>query len=90
MDGVSILNSSCPSPGADDSRRRGEVVAIVLDRCAAGAWRVGGCVWKAVTSRVASACLQLGLVDGSPKSSTLICAYAPTYAASRTVKEKFL
>ena len=65
------------------------IVTIALDRCALGAWRAGGCGWKAVSSRVVSARLQFALVERSAKSSTLICAYAPTYAANRTVKEKF-
>ena len=42
-----------------------------------------------MSSRVVSARLQFALVDGSAKSFTLVCAYAPTYVASRTVKEKF-
>ena len=43
-----------------------------------------------MTSRVVSARLQFALVDRSAKSSTLICAYALTYAANRTVKDNSL
>ena len=82
VDCFTILSSGRPSPGADDSRRQGEGVAIVLDRCAASAWRAGGCVWKAVSSRVVSARLQFASLMGQLRVSLW---FVPTHQLTQLV-----
>ncbi len=89
VDGFTVLSSGRPFPDDGASRLRGEGVAIVLNDVATSAWKAGGCVWKAVDSRLVSARLKFSQRDGSAKWITLLCAYAPTFSASRSCKDTF-
>ena len=68
-------------------RQRGEGVAIVLSGEAVTAWKDGGSRWKAWSSRLVTATLQVG--RSSSGRLHIISCYAPTYAASREDKNSF-
>ena len=63
-------------------------MAIVLSGPAIAAWRAAGERWKVWSSRLVSASLR----TGSKKADHLhvLSCYAPTWAASRAVKDVFL
>ena len=68
-----------------------EGVAIVLMDSALRSWRAGGEQWKAWSSRLITARLEVALSSGRGGStflSVLSCS-APTYAAEREEKDKF-
>ena len=77
---------------------RNEGVGILLDGKAAAAWRQGGEVWKAVSSRIVMARLKWigkgqrrsgGCRENKSVFVTVICVYAPTARATPAVKAKF-
>lgn len=82
--GSVVLASGRPLPDEGSSFQRGEGVAIVLLDWAVQAWKEGGSQWKAWSSRLVTACLQVG-----KKKLHVVSCYAPTRAASREEKDKF-
>ena len=68
-------------------RQRGEGVAIVLSGPAIGAWKAGGSCWKAWSSTLVEATLLAG--SRSYDHLHVLSCYAPTFAASREVKDAF-
>ena len=58
-------------------------VCVFLD-WAVQAWKEGGSQWKSWSSRLVTACLQVG-----KKKLHVVSSYAPTRAASREEKDKF-
>ncbi len=66
------------------SRQRGEGAAIVLSWPAVNAWKSGGSKWRAWSSRLVTASLEVG---GS--SLHVLSCYAPTFAVSRDEKDAF-
>ena len=85
--GSVILTSGREKPAVGESIQRGEGVAIVLTGPAVDAWRRAGRQWKAWSSRMVSACLQVG--EGSGGILHVVSCYAPTRAASREMKDAF-
>ena len=83
-----VLTAGRPTPQAGQPRQRGEGVAIILSGPAVAAWKRGGEVWKAWSSRLVTATLQLG--QTSADRLHLLSCYAPTFAASRVEKDYFL
>ena len=83
-----VLASGRPTPLSVEPRLRGEGVAIVLSGPAVRAWKAAGQQWKAWSSRVISAVLQPGKTNSS-RIHFLSC-YAPTFSASRDMKNQFL
>ena len=82
-----VIVSGRPVPGAGVVSQRGEGVAIVLSSTAEKAWRTGGSVWKAWSSRLVSAILKVGC--GRRDVLHVVSCYAPTYGASREEKDSF-
>ena len=82
-----MLTSGRAKPALGDSKQRGEGVSIMLSRPAMDAWKRAGNQWKAWSSRVVSACLQMG--EGSGGRLHVVSCYAPTRAARREVKDAF-
>ena len=73
-------------------------MGILLDGRATSAWKQGGEVWEAVSSRVIMVRLKLlskghkschGLRTSSQCFLTVICVYAPTAKAPQGIKDKF-
>ena len=91
-----MLHSGRPIPGDSDIVNRQEGVGILLDKKASAAWRIGGEVWKAVSSRLISMRLRWASSDGRRSSKargsfvTIVCGYAPTARAPSCVKSMFL
>ena len=83
-----VLTAGRPTPQAGQPRQRGEGVAIILSGLAVAAWKRGGEVWKAWSSRLVTATLQLG--QTSSDCLHLLSCYAPTFAASRVEKDHYL
>ena len=79
-----VLTSGREVPIGSGVRQRGEGVAIVLAGPAVHAWKAGGCKWKAWSSRLVTATLDVG----GGQQHVLSC-YAPTFAASREDKDIF-
>ena len=79
-----VLTSGRPLPGEGDGFQRGEGVAIVLLDWAVEAWKTGGCQWKALSSRIVTASLEV-----EKKKFHIVSCYAPTRAASRQEKDAF-
>ena len=67
-------------------RKRGEGVALVFAGPAVHAWIDGGRQWKAWNSRIVSATLSVGR---NKERLHVISCYAPTFAASREMKDEF-
>lgn len=85
-----IITSGRPVPGENaPNRRRGEGVAIVLNKFTADAWRCGGCTVNAVSSRMLTARLKFIVQDGRTLWMRVIVAYAPTFASKRSEKDAF-
>ena len=82
-----MLTSGREKPALSDSKQRGEGVAIVLSGPAVDAWKRTGKQWKVWSSRVVSACPQMG--EGSGGRLHVVSHYAPTRAARREVKDAF-
>ena len=78
---VSTAGRDVPEVGR--VRQRSEGVAIVLSGKVVNAWKAGGSQWKAWSSRLITATLEVG----SGRMHTLSC-YAPTFAATRE-KDQF-
>ena len=78
---------------ANTHRRRGEGVALILNKFSSGAWKAGGSFWRSFGPRVVLARLKLPLSHprgvNNPKSIYVISAYAPTFASPRTAKDEF-
>ena len=85
--GSVVLTAGRDVPGGNEVRQRGEGVAIVLSVDAARAWKDGGSRWKAWSSRLVTATLQVG--RGSHDHLHILSCYAPTIAASREDKNSF-
>ena len=97
-DGFTFLHSGRPLPKDGEDARRNEGVGILLDGRATSAWKQGGEVWEAVSSRVIMVRLKLlskghkschGLRTSSQCFLTVICVYAPTAKAPQGIKDKF-
>ena len=78
-----VITAGRPTPQGDQSRQRGEGVAIVLRGPAIEAWRNGGDQQKSWGSRLLKITLDTGQKAG--RLHILSC-YAPTYGASREAK----
>ncbi|XP_065189682.1 uncharacterized protein LOC135820293 [Sycon ciliatum] len=90
VDGFTILCSGRPVPGdGAPGNRRGEGVALALNKFATDAWKNGGSVWRAVGPRLVTARLKFALRGGEVAWVTVVSAYAPTYAAPRASKNQF-
>ena len=87
VQGSVILTSGRSVPGNGEAVRRGEGVALVLRGIAIQAWRRGGKQWRAWSPRCVSVCLQLN--KHTTSKLHVVSVYAPTWAASRDVKEAF-
>ena len=72
VNGFTVICSGRPTPGEEDNRRRGEGVALVLNRDTTSAWRAGSCVWNAVSSRIVSVRLKYCAADGPDVWLTLV------------------
>ena len=84
-----VLTSGRPVPAEAESCRRGEGVALVLNKTAEEAWRAGGCSVTNVNSRLMYARFRFALQNGGTQRLCVICAYAPTFRSSRSVKDRF-
>ena len=82
-----VLASGRDTPSVGEPVQRGEGVALVLTGPAIAAWKDGGEQWKAWSSRLVSAKVQLSSKQ-TGKLHVLSC-YAPTRAASRIEKDEF-
>ena len=82
-----VLTAGREIPTGRGVRQRGEGVAIVLSGPAVHAWKSGGSKWRAWSSRLVIATLDVGGGNGG-KLHVLSC-YAPTFAASRDEKDAF-
>ncbi len=82
-----VLSAGRDMPRTDEVKRRGEGVAIVLSDEAVRAWKESGSIWKAWSSRLVSATLQVG--SGTNDQLHILSYYAPTFAASREDKNTF-
>ena len=58
-EGHTVLHSRRPIPDQGDPQRRNEGLGILLDRCAATAWKDAGDSWEAISSRVVTARLKV-------------------------------
>ena len=76
-----VLTAGRKTPQRNESRQRGEEVAIVLSKEAATVWRAGGEQWSAWGSRIVK--VSLGSGKGSLSRIHILSCYAPTFAASR-------
>ena len=85
--GSVVLTAGRDMPGGNEVRQRGEGVAIVLSGDAARAWKDDGSWWKAWSSRLVTATLQVG--RGSRDHLHVLSCYVPTLAASREDKNSF-
>ena len=83
-----LLTVVHPVPAPGEPIQLGEGVALVLTGPAITAWRAAGQQWKAWSSRLISARLQAG--NKKHDHLHVLSCYAPTRAASRTVKDEFL
>ena len=97
-DGCILLHSGRPLPVSGDKALRNEGVGILLDGRASEAWREGGEVWEAVSSRIVMARVKWigrrwrrggGSRETSDHFITVVCAYAPTAKALPSVKVNF-
>ena len=84
--GSIVISAGRPIPQGDQSRQRGEGVAIVLCGPAIDAWRHGGDQRKSWGSRLLKVTLDTGQKAG--RLHVLSC-YAPTYGSSREAKTTF-
>ena len=82
-----VLTAGLKTPDSDESRVRGEDVALVLRSKAKDAWKEGGAKWRAWSSRLIVATLDMGR-DKNDSLNVLSC-YAPTFGVSREKKEQF-
>ena len=82
-----VLTAGRPTPQANQSKQRGEGVAIVLGGPAVAAWKMGGEQWRTWGSRLIRVTLAIG--KGASDSLHVFSCYAPTYAASREAKDDF-
>lgn len=80
-----VLTAGREVPTGRGVRQRGEGVAIVLSGPAVHAWKSGGSKWRAWSSRLVIATLDVGGGNGG-KLHVLSC-YPPTFAASRDEKD---
>ena len=83
-----VLASGPPAPQKDESRQRGEGVAILLLGSAVGLWKADGEQWKGWNSRIVTARIKWNCGKRRTHLHIVSC-YAPTYAASREDKNKF-
>ena len=82
--GSTVLTAGRLLPDMTEGYWRGEGVAIVLLDWAVETWRNGGCQWKAWSSRLISASLEIG-----KKRLHVVSCYAPTRGAKGEEKEQF-
>ena len=87
MNGSVLLTAGRPILADGVPIQRGEGVTLVLLGSALVAWRCGGKQWKAWSSRCISAFLEF---PGHAGQLHVLSCYAPTRAASREDKDKFL
>ena len=73
-----VLSAGRLIPRDGLAKKRG--VAVVLSGPAITAWKLGGCQWKAWSSRLVSATLEVGHGDLEPLH--VLSCYSPTFAAS--------
>lgn len=99
--GCTMLHSGRPLPtyNGDGKNQRNEGVGIILDGRATEAWKAGGEVWSAKSSRIVSARLKVMQrrwrnVGGSRGTKdvymTVVSVYAPTVKAPPSVKQSFI
>ena len=82
--GCMVLTSGRPLPDTEDSFQRGEGVALVLLDWAVEAWKNGGRQWKAWSSRIVTASVQV-----EKSRLHFVSCYAPTRSARREDKDAF-
>ena len=80
-----VLTSGRALPVDGESCRRGEGVALVLNKMAEEAWRAGGCLVEQISSRLLVARLLFPLQNGKTQWLCVICAYAPTFRSARPI-----
>ena len=82
-----VITAGRKTPDTDESRVRGEDVALMLSSKAKDAWKEGGTKWRPWSSQLIVATLAMG----RHKSACLhvLPCYAPTFGASREEKEQF-
>ena len=73
---------------------RNEGVAIVMDPAMIENWKSSGGEWQAISSRIVSAKLKLGMKDvqrgrREPVHGTVVSVYATTNRASQEEKDEF-
>ena len=77
-----VLAAGRPAPQKDESRQRGEGVAIVLLGSAVSLWKDDGEQWKGWSSRIITVRIKWNCGKRRTHLHIVSC-YAPTYAASR-------
>ena len=83
-----VLTADTPAPGPEQSKQRGEGVAIVLTDFAVCSWRAGGEHWKAWSSRLITARHEVKpMRRGSSTQLHVLSYYIPTLAAK--LEEKY-
>ena len=95
--GCTFLHSGRAVPSIDAHYLRNEGVGISLDEKASEAWKLGGEVWKAVSSRIVTARLKVGTSGFqlwnrrlmSTSFLSIISVYVPTFRSSVAVKKAF-
>ena len=85
IEGHLVLSSGRPIPAEGESFRRGEGVAVILNKICQEAWHAGGCLWKSYSSRLMSVRLKFS----DRERFRLFSAYAPTFSSPRNIKEEF-
>ena len=82
-----VLTAGQETPQGNESKQRGEGVAIVLSKEAVTAWKAGGEQWNAWGFRIVK--VSLGSGKGSSSRIHILSCYAPTFAVSRDNKDRF-
>ena len=81
-----VLTAGLKTPDSDESRVRGGV-ALMLSSKAKDAWMEGGTKWRAWSSRLIVATLDMGRHKND--GLNVLSCYAPTFGVSREKKEQF-
>ena len=82
-----VLTAGRTTPDSDETKVRGEGVALLLSSKAKDAWKEGGSKWKACSSRLIIATLAMGRHQND--CLHILSCYAPTFGASWEEKEQF-
>ena len=83
--GYLVLSSGRAIPAEGESFRRGEGLAVILNKYCQEAWRAGGWLWKSYSSRLMSVRLKFS----NKERFRVFSAYAPTFSSPRNIKEEF-